>query len=44
LKLTKKELLKRDANRDIGNEVLQAVSEIKAGEGKRFLFIPKKRV
>jgi hypothetical protein len=32
--LTEKELLARDAKRDIGAELLQAVSEINAGLGK----------
>jgi len=35
MKPTEKELLKRDAKRDIGNELLQAVRDIKAGKGKR---------
>jgi putative transcriptional regulator len=34
-KLTK-EILKRDAKRDIGAEVLEAIREIKAGGGRRF--------
>jgi len=34
-KLTK-EILQRDAKRDIGAEVLEAVREIKAGGGRRF--------
>ncbi len=32
--LTEKELLVRDAKRDIGAELLQSVREMKAGEGK----------
>jgi putative transcriptional regulator len=35
MKLSDKELRKRDAARDIGAEILQAVREIKAGRGKR---------
>jgi putative transcriptional regulator len=34
--LTEKELLKRDAKRDIGAELLRAVRDIKAGKGRRF--------
>ena len=34
-KLTK-EILKRDAKRDIGAEMLEAIREIKAGGGRRF--------
>ncbi len=34
-KLTK-EILERDAKRDIGAEILQAIDEIKAGGGRRF--------
>jgi putative transcriptional regulator len=36
MKLSEKELRKRDARRDIGAEVLQAVRQIKAGKGRRF--------
>jgi hypothetical protein len=32
--LSEKELLARDAKRDIGAELLQAVREMKAGKGK----------
>lgn len=32
--LTDKELQKRDAQRDLGTELLQAVRDIKAGKGK----------
>jgi len=35
MKLSDKELRKRDAARDIGAEILQAVRDIKAGRGKR---------
>ena len=35
-KLTK-EILARDAKRDIGEEVLEAIREIKAGGGRRFV-------
>jgi putative transcriptional regulator len=35
MKLSDKELRKRDATRDIGAEILQAVRDIKAGRGKR---------
>ena len=35
MKLFDKELRKRDATRDIGAEILQAVRDIKAGRGKR---------
>jgi putative transcriptional regulator len=35
MKLSEKELRKRDATRDIGAEILQAVRDIKAGRGKR---------
>jgi putative transcriptional regulator len=35
MKLSEKELRKRDAGRDIGAEILQAVRDIKAGRGKR---------
>jgi putative transcriptional regulator len=31
-KMTEKDLLKRDAKRNIGNELLQAVQEMKAGK------------
>lgn len=34
--LTEKEILKRDARRDIGAELLRAVRDIKAGKGRRF--------
>lgn len=34
-KLTK-QILERDAKRDIGTEVLEAIREIKAGGGRRF--------
>ncbi len=33
--MTEKELLKRDAKRNIGKELLQAVRDIKAGKGRR---------
>lgn len=36
MKKLSKEILERDAKRDIGLEVLQAVREIKAGGGRRF--------
>ncbi|KZC38301.1 MULTISPECIES: helix-turn-helix domain-containing protein [Rhodanobacter] len=36
MKKLSKEILERDAKRDIGLEVLQAIREIKAGEGRRF--------
>lgn len=36
MKKLSKEILERDAQRDIGQEVLQAVREIKAGGGRRF--------
>ena len=36
MKLSEKELRKRDARRDIGAEVLDAVRQIKAGKGRRF--------
>jgi putative transcriptional regulator len=36
MKKLSKEILERDAKRDIGQEVLQAVREIKAGGGRRF--------
>ena len=35
MKLSEKQLRKRDAARDIGAEILQAVRDIKAGRGKR---------
>lgn len=35
MKLTDKRLRRRDAGRNIGTAVLQAVREIKAGKGKR---------
>ena len=35
MKLNAKQLRRRDARRDIGTEVLQAVRDIKAGKGKR---------
>ena len=35
MKLTDKQLRRRDAGRDIGAEVLRAVRDIKAGKGKR---------
>jgi putative transcriptional regulator len=37
MKLSEKELRKRDAARDIGAEILQAVRDIKAGRGKRVI-------
>jgi putative transcriptional regulator len=36
MKKLSKEVLERDAKRDIGLEVLQAIREIKAGGGRRF--------
>jgi putative transcriptional regulator len=36
MKKLSKEILERDAKRDIGLEVLQAIREIKAGGGRRF--------
>ena len=36
MKKLSKEILERDAKRDIGAEVLQAIREIKAGGGRRF--------
>ena len=36
MKKLAKEILKRDAKRDIGAELLEAVREIKAGGGRRF--------
>lgn len=36
MKKLSKEILERDAKRDIGQEVLQAIREIKAGGGRRF--------
>ncbi len=36
MKKLSKEILERDAKRDIGLEVLQAVREIKAGGGRHF--------
>jgi len=35
-KLTK-EILERDVKRDIGAEILEAIGEIKAGGGRRFV-------
>jgi putative transcriptional regulator len=35
MKRTDKQLRRRDAGRDIGAEVLQAVRDVKAGKGKR---------
>lgn len=35
MKRTDRQLRRRDAGRDIGAEVLQAVRDIKAGKGKR---------
>jgi len=35
-KMTEAELIKRDSKRNIGEEVLQAIREIKAGGGRRF--------
>ena len=35
MKPTDKQLRRRDAGRDIGTEILQAVRDIKAGKGKR---------
>ena len=34
--MTEKEVMKRDAKRNIGKELLQAVRDIKAGKGRRF--------
>jgi putative transcriptional regulator len=39
MKLSDKELRKRDAARDIGAEILQAVRDVKAGRGKRVSII-----
>jgi putative transcriptional regulator len=36
MKKLSKEILKRDAKCDIGQEVLQAIREVKAGGGRRF--------
>ena len=36
MKKLSKEILTRDAKRDVGSEVLQAIREIKAGGGRRF--------
>ena len=36
MKKLSKEILERDAKRDIGAEVLEAIREIKAGDGRRF--------
>jgi putative transcriptional regulator len=36
MKKLSKAILERDAKRDIGQEVLQAIREIKAGGGRRF--------
>lgn len=36
MKKLSKEILERDAKRDIGQELLQAIREIKAGGGRRF--------
>jgi putative transcriptional regulator len=36
MKKLSKKILERDAQRDIGAEVLQAIREIKAGGGRRF--------
>jgi putative transcriptional regulator len=36
MKKLSKEILERDAKRDIGAEVLEAIREIKAGGGRRF--------
>ena len=36
MKKLSREILERDAKRDIGAEVLQAIREIKAGGGRRF--------
>ena len=36
MKKLSKEILERDAKRDIGAEVLKAIREIKAGGGRRF--------
>ena len=36
MKKLSREILERDAKRDIGSEVLQAIREIKAGGGRRF--------
>jgi len=36
MKKPSKEILERDAKRDIGAEVLEAIREIKAGGGRRF--------
>ncbi len=36
MKKLSKEILDRDAKRDIGAEVLEAIREIKAGGGRRF--------
>jgi putative transcriptional regulator len=36
MKRLTKEILERDAKRDIGAEILEAIDEIKAGGGRRF--------
>lgn len=36
MKKVSKEMLDRDAKRDIGTEVLEAIRQIKAGGGRRF--------
>jgi hypothetical protein len=35
--LSKKALLARDAKRDIGKELWQAIREVKAGKGKKYV-------
>lgn len=35
-KLTEAELIERDSKRNIGEEMLEAIREIKAGGGRRF--------
>jgi putative transcriptional regulator len=37
MKKLSKEILARDAKRNIGEEVLEAIREIKAGGGRRFV-------
>jgi putative transcriptional regulator len=37
MKLTEKQLLERDAKRDIAKEILEGVRAIKAGKGRRFI-------
>lgn len=43
-KLSKKELESREAKRDIWQEVLEGIDEIKAGGGNRYVIEPKTEV